>query len=456
MRWQKNKWTERRVLLVFPRDPGTIVANDPVFPFPFLGLTQVAANFPPSYHVRIVDESIKSLRGKEDADLVLITTLTSTIKRAYKLADAFRKRGVPVILGGPHATVLPDEAGKHADSVVIGEADTILPTLLADFERGKLAPRYLCESTPDLDAIPRPAVDLLGWRHRLFLSAIQTSRGCPNNCDFCSVPATFGRRLRLKSLQTIEEELRTYSRFGFRYLFVVDDNFTANKERAMAILELFRHYGFKWMGFSTLSVVEDTEFLKVLHDSDCVSLFIGFESLHRQDIYRKNKKYADPDAVSAAIKEIHDSGIGIQGSFIFGFDHDTPEVFQEVVHFIQQNHIEIPNVNILTPFPGTELYSNIAGENRILHHDWSRYDMNHVVFEPRGMTADQLQQGFAWALKYLAAPTSILKRLSMKRKHYGYFLMANFALHRSHTKLAGQLWNRSVQHAFEEEGLCPC
>ena len=456
MRWQNNKWTERRVLLVFPRNPGGLVANDPVFPFPFLGLTQIAAAFPPAYTVRIVDESVRPLKGSEEADLVLITTLTATVQRAYALAKAFRKRGIPVVLGGPHATVAPEEAAEHADAVVVGEADTIIPTMLADFERGRLAPRYDCQTTPDLDTIPRPAVELLGWRHRLFLSAIQTSRGCPNNCDFCSVPATFGRKLRLKSLATIEEELLAYSRFGFRYLFVVDDNFTANRERALAILDLFRHYGFKWMGFSTLSVVEDPEFLQALRDSDCVSLFIGFESLHQQEIYRKNRKYADPAAVSQAVREIHRAGIGIQGSFIFGFDHDTPEVFGEVVDFIQANQIEIPNVNILTPFPGTELYRAISSENRILHHDWSRYDMNHVVFEPKNMSVEQLQQGFAWALKYLAAPTSIFKRLAISRRQYGYFLMANFALHRSHTKLAKTLWNRSQQAAFEEKGLCPC
>ncbi len=456
MQWQKNKWTERRVLLIFPREPGTIVSNDPVFPFPMLGLTQIAASFPETYTVKIVDEAASSLRGTEEADLVLITALTATVTRAYKLADAFLKRGIPVVLGGVHASVMPDEAAQHATSVVIGEADTIIPQLLADFEKGRLAAHYHCKKTPDLDSIPKPAVELLSWRHRLFLSAIQTSRGCPNNCDFCSVPATFGRRLRLKSLETIEDELVAYSRFGFRYLFVVDDNFTANKDRALAILDLFRHYRFKWMGFSTLSIAEDDDFLEQLRHSDCVSLFIGFESLHEQDIYRKNNKYSDPGTVSEAIQKIHAANIGIQGSFIFGFDQDTPEVFQEVVDFVQQNKIEVPNVNILTPFPGTELYANMEQQGRILHRKWPLYDMNHVVYEPKGMTAEQLQQGFVWALKYLAAPTTILKRLSIKNSHYGYFLMANFALHRSHTKLARQLWNLTAQHAFEKQGLCPC
>jgi len=328
MQWQKNKWTERRAILVFPREPGTRVSNDAVFPFPLLGLTQIAASFPESYQIRIVDESVSPLTGREDVSVVCITTLTATVNRAYHLADLFRKRGIPVILGGAHATMLPDEAAAHATSVVIGEADTLMPQILADLEKGKLAPRYQCETTPDLDAIGKPAVELLSWRHRLFLSAIQTSRGCPHNCDFCSVPATFGRKLRLKSLATIEEELLAYSRFGFRYLFVVDDNFTANKERALAILDLFRHYRFKWMGFSNLSIAEDESFLESLRQSACVSLFIGFESLHQQDLFRKNKKYSDPGKVSEAIHKIHKAGIGIQGSFIFGFDQDGPEVFQ--------------------------------------------------------------------------------------------------------------------------------
>jgi radical SAM superfamily enzyme YgiQ (UPF0313 family) len=445
-----------KVLLVFPREPGTCVSNDSVLPFPLLGLTQLAAAFPAHYELKLVDESVRPLDTRETADLVCITTMTATVNRAYALADGFLARGIPVLLGGAHATVLPDEAAGHATSVLVGEAESVMPQLIADFERGALAPRYQASSHAELTDIPQPRVDLLSWRHRFFLSSLQTSRGCPNSCNFCSVPAIFGHRLRLKTIDTIKAELQTASRHGTRYLFVVDDNFTANRKRAREIMELFAFYKMRWMGFSTLAMAEDGEFLEALRRSNCVSLFVGFESLHQRDNFVKNKKYADPAAVSHAVKVIHEAGIGIQGSFIFGFDHDTPEVFAEVASFIQANEIEVPNVNILTPFPGTRLYDQIAAEGRILHHDWDKYDMNNVVYQPRGMTVEELRQGYAWTLKYLSSPTVILRRLSWRRPYYPYFLMANFSLHRALTRLAKNVWDPRVQQALEARGACRC
>ncbi len=445
-----------KVLLVFPREPGTCVSNDSVLPFPLLGLTQLAATFPVDYELKLIDESVRPLRGIEKADLVCITTMTATVNRAYELADRFLEHSIPVILGGAHATVMPDEAANHATSVVIGEAEKVMPDLIRDFEKGELAPRYQAGSYAELADIPQPRVDLLNWRHRFFLSSLQTSRGCPNSCNFCSVPSIFGHRLRLKNIETIKSELEVASKHGSKYLFVVDDNFTANRKRAREIMDLFAFYKMRWMGFSTLAMAEDGDFLEALRRSNCVSLFIGFESLHQRDNFVKNKKYADPAAVSHAVKVIHEAGIGIQGSFIFGFDHDTPDVFGEVASFIQANEIEVPNVNILTPFPGTELYEQIDGEGRILHHDWNKYDMNHVVYEPRSMSVEELQQGFAWTLKYLSSPTVIPRRLSWRRPYYPYFLMANFSLHRSLTKLSKNLWNAKVHSDMVHMGACRC
>lgn len=445
-----------KVLLVFPREPGTCVSNDSVLPFPLLGLTQLAATFPDHYELKLIDETVRPLRGLEQADLVCITTMTATVNRAYALADRFLENSIPVILGGAHATVMPDEAGAHATSVVIGEAENVMAALIRDFENGELAPRYQADSYAGLIDISLPRVDLLNWRHRFFLSSLQTSRGCPNSCDFCSVPTIFGHRLRLKSIDTIKMELEMAGKHGSKYLFVVDDNFTANRHRAREIMDLFSFYKMRWMGFSTLAMAEDGDFLDDLRRSNCVSLFIGFESLHQRDNFVKNKKYTDPAAVSHAVKVIHEAGIGIQGSFIFGFDHDTPEVFGEVASFIQDNEIEVPNVNILTPFPGTDLYKQIDGEGRILHHDWDKYDMNHVVYQPRSMTVEELQQGYAWTLKYLSSPTVIPRRLSWRRPYYPYFLMANFSLHRALTKLAKNNWNSLVQKNMEARGVFPC
>jgi len=452
----RKKNNGKHALLIYPRTPGTVTSNDVTFPFPFLGLTQVAAAFPEHYTVRIIDERIRRVRGTEPADIVFISALTSSALRAYALADMFRKRGIPVVLGGVHATVLPDEAARHATTVVIGEAEDILGGLLADFDSGALAKRYQSPAPPDLDTIPAPRLRLLSWRHRLYLAAIQTSRGCPHRCDFCSVPVISGSRLRQKSLATVERELQELSRLRTRNLFVVDDNFTATKERTLAIVELFRYYGYRWTGFSTLPASEDEDFLRALHDGGCTSLFVGFESLYGQAGVSKNRRYETPDQIRAAVNRIHRHGIGIQGSFIFGFDGHTEEIFQETAAFIQEAGIYLPTISLLTPLPGTAFFDVFDRESRLLHKNWNEYDMNHVVIEPRQMRAEILQQGYAWALKYLASPTSIIARL---RRGVGFrkdFLIANFALHNGQTRLAHSLWNKNAQRRLREKGLCPC
>ncbi len=451
-----QKGNAKRVLLIFPRESGIATSNDALFPFPFLGLTQVAATLPHHYDVTIVDERVSRVRGKEKADLVFITTLTSTAYRAYALADMFKGRGIPVVMGGVHVTALPEEAREHATTVVIGEAEGVMEQLLSDFEDSRLAPEYGSSCFTDLKDIPTPSIHLLNWRHRVFLSPIQTSRGCPHSCDFCMVPAISGRKLRLASLSAVEQALKSLTFFRSRKLFVVDDNFIVDKDRALAIMDLFRYYGFRWMGFSNLWISEDSDLLEALRKSGCLSLFIGFESLHGQGRLLKNRAYGNPASISEAVDRIHSYNIGIQGSFIFGFDEDSPDVFQETVSFIQDTGIELPSINILTPFPGTMLFDSLEKENRIIHKNWALYDMNHTVFQPLNMSLEELQQGYAWALKYLASPSSILSRL---RKRFGsapYFLVANFSLHRHQTRLAHSLWNSEVQTSFLKRGLCPC
>lgn len=441
--------------MIYPRRNGACTANDAVFPFPFLGLPQIAALIPPRYRITIADEQISPVTGREEADLVFITCLTHTAYRGYALGDAFRKRGIPVVMGGIHVSVMPDEAGPHADSVVIGEAEPLVPRIITDFEKGELAAVYQGKQVANLDDIPIPETALLTRRHHFYLSAIQTSRGCPHDCDFCAVPGISGRTLRVKSLATVEKELLALQRLKSRTLFIVDDNFLIQKERCLAVMALIQKYGFRWMGFSNLSVSEDDAFLAALKDSGCMSLFIGFESLRANAGMNKNRLYAGSDAMGRAVSRIHARGIGIQGSFIFGFDSDTMDVFKETVSFIQENGIELPNLCIYTPFPGTPLYTAMKKDNRLLHQDWSKYDMNHAVFHPRHMTPQELQQGYAWALKYVSSPSSIISRLKQRGGPYMHFLVANFSLHFSQTRLARSMWNPSVQQAFQKRLSCP-
>lgn len=455
MNWLKNK-NKKRVLLISPYPKGAVTSNDAVFPFPILSLPLIAAEIPSRYDIRIVDERISRAHGNESADIVFITSLTSTVGRAYELADRFLRRDIPVVLGGVHVSIITDEASHHATSVVVGEGEGLIEKILSDFENGQLKSVYKNPSLVALDGIPSPELQLLNWRHRFFMSPLQTGRGCTYNCDFCLVPRLSERKLRLKSLETVERELTHLSRFKPRRLFVADDNFLAKKERATSIMKLFKKYGYKWMGFANLSISEDDLFLKALRDSGCISLFIGFESLNTEDGLLKNRLYRNVESIQHAVSRIHKYGIGIQGSFIFGFDTDTVHVFQDTVAFIQETGIELPHISILTPFPGTPLYEAMENEDRILHNEWSKYDMSHVVFQPKTMTIEELQQGYSWALKYLASPTSIFSRLRHGPGFSMHFLISNFSLHRSQTRLAHSLWNPVVQKSFQERNLCPC
>jgi radical SAM superfamily enzyme YgiQ (UPF0313 family) len=419
----------KKVLLIFPREKGIKFSNDTRYPFPILGLTLLASLFPKTYDVKIINEAIEKVDFNADVDLVGITGLTCVIKRAYAIADRFREKGVKVILGGVHPSLLPEEAKEHADSVFIGEAEGVFEKVLQDFEAGGLQPFYKNREWSDLKGMPLPRRDLLSKRYRPFFKAIETTRGCPNRCEFCSVPIINGKRYRIRPLEEIDRELSAIVKKKGEYLFLADDNVTAKEDYARGLFEIFKHYGVKWMAFTTIKIATNEELLKKAQESGCISLFIGFESLLQENLDNVSKRFVNAKELSNWIKTIQRHRIGIHGSFIFGFDGDTPNVFKETVEFVQKNNIELPTFSILTPFPGTPLQKRLEEEGRIFDRDWSHYDMSHVVFKPKQMTVQELQEGYLWAQKYICAPRSILKRLlSGSRHHFFYFLMSNFVL----------------------------
>ena len=419
----------KKALLIFPRDKGIKFSNDALYPFPILGLTLLASLFPQTYEVKIVNEAIEKVDFNADVDLVGITGLTCVIERAYTIADRFRERGVKVILGGVHPSHLPEEAKEHADSVFVGEAERMFGKVLQDFEAGELKPFYKNREWSDLNGMPLPRRDLLSKHYRPFFKAIETTRGCPNRCEFCSVPIINGKRYRLRPLEEVDRELSMIIKKKGEYLFLADDNVTAKEDYALGLFDIFKHHGVKWMGFTTIKIATNEELLKKAQESGCISLFIGFESLLQENLDGVSKRFVEAKELSNWIKAIQDHRIGIQGSFIFGFDGDTPDVFRETVEFVQKSNIELPTFSILTPFPGTPLQKRLEEEGRIFDRDWSHYDMSHVVFKPRKMTVRELQEGYLWAQKYTCAPRSILKRLLRgPRHHFFYFLMSNFVL----------------------------
>jgi radical SAM superfamily enzyme YgiQ (UPF0313 family) len=425
----KNIPQSKRVLLIFPREKGVKYSNDTLYPFPMLGLTILASLFPKNYEVKIVNEVIEKIDFESEVDLVGITALTCVSQRAYAVADQFRERGVKVILGGVHPSLLPEEAKEHGDSVFIGEAEGRLGNVLKDFEAGTLQPFYRNHEWHDLKGMPLPRRDLLGKRYSPVFKAIETTRGCPNRCDFCSVPTINGKRYRPRPLDEIDQELSSIIKKGGEYLFVADDNVAAREDYALGLFDIFKHHGVKWMGFATVQIAKNENLLKKARESGCISLFIGFESLIQENLDDVSKQFVNTEELPNLVRIIQGHQIGIHGSFIFGFDGDDRQVFRKTVEFVQTNNVELPTFSILTPFPGTPLLKRMEQEGRIIDYDWSHYDMSHVVFKPKKMTVQELQEGYLWAQKYTCAPRSILKRLLWgPRHHLLYFLMSNFVL----------------------------
>jgi radical SAM superfamily enzyme YgiQ (UPF0313 family) len=437
----------RKVLLIFPREKGIKFSNDTLYPFPILGLTLLAALFPKTYEVKIINEVIEEIDFNADVDLVGITGLTCVIKRAYAIADRFRERGVKVILGGVHPSLLPDEAKEHADSVFIGEAEGMLDKLIRDFEAGDLKPFYKNREWANLRGRPLPRRDLLNKRYRPFFKVIETTRGCPNRCEFCSVPIINGKRYRIRPLEEIDQELSTIIHKKGEYLFLSDDNVTAEEDYAFGLFEIFKRHGVKWMGFTTIKIAMNEKLLEKARESGCVSLFIGFESLLQENLDNVSKRFVNAKELLNLVKTIQNHQIGIQGAFIFGFDGDDPTIFKKTVEFVQKNNIELPTFSVLTPFPGTPLFGRLEKEERIFDRNWSHYDMSHVVFKPKKMTVRELQEGYLWAQKYICAPRSILKRLLWGPKHHFFhFLMSNFVLRGAQMQVINRIKDKELPY----------
>ncbi|MFQ5905233.1 MAG: B12-binding domain-containing radical SAM protein [bacterium] len=404
------------VHLVSPRSPvaGT-TRREKAIQFSRLGLATVAALFPTDAKVRIINDNIDPIDFNEKVDLVGVTAMTSTAPRAYEIADKFRERGVSVILGGIHPTALPQEAILHADAVVIGEAEGAMHNLIRDFRVGRLKRFYLSSVRPSLAGLPLPRKDLFnGSKFYKEWDVVQTTRGCPFNCDFCSVSDFFGRTYRTRPIPDVIEEVRQLN--NRTTIFFVDDNIIGRPAYARELFKALIPLKIRWFGQSSIMIARDRGLLRLAARSGCFGLFIGFESLSCTSLAQVGKTTNHVKDYSSAIKMIHDSGIGVVGAFIFGFDSDTEGVFEETVSFIDRNHIELASFSILTPLPGTRLYRMMEEQGRIIERDWARYTCGEVVFRPKSLSVGQLQNGYYWARKQISSYGSIFRRTLHLRK----------------------------------------
>ena len=435
----------KRLLLIAPNVKNSLMAGGMMFRLPNLGLLRVAALTPPEWDVTIVDEKIEPLDLNQPADLVGITTMTTTVKRGYEIADHFRRRGIKVIMGGMHVSVLPQEALQHCDTVVVGEAEILWPALLKDHAQNTLKPIYRHEGEwPPLVGLPSNNWELFRSKKYLPIHFMETTRGCPIDCEFCAVTTAFGGKFRNRPQDEVLAELKTLRPFtGLLTLknlvFFVDDNIVSNRAYAREFFSRIADLNLNWFGQASVNIAKDPEILKLAEKSGCTGLFMGFETLSTDAIKSIGKGVNKPSEYLDVVKKIHDHGIGIDGSFVFGFDTDDAGVFDRTVEFVIKAKLEVVYFSILTPYPGTRLHQRLTEEGRLLTEDWNLYDANHVVYQPKTFTPDQLLEGYYGALKEVYTVPSIMKRLWGTTSWKNFFYPMNFAFRGGVNRLASSL-----------------
>ncbi len=381
---------------------------------PHLGLAMVAAVTPPEVEVSLTDENVTGIDFQKEIDLVGITALTVTAPRAYKIADNFRARGVKVILGGAHPSVLPEEASQHADAVVIGEAEGIWPNLINDFKVNELQRVYRQRERPSLVNLPIPRRDLFAKGAYYVANTLSTTRGCPYSCSFCSVTSFFGHTYRCRPVEEVLKEIETLNQrklIGF-----VDDNIVGNPKFAKELFRALLPYKIKWVSQASVNVARDDELLKLAAASGCMALLIGFETLSPANLAAVGKKVNIVDEYEMVIKKIHSHGIAIHGFFILGLDEDDEEAFKRTLHFAQKMRLESAQFAWPIPYPGTALYESLDKTGRIVTKDWSQYESN-VVFEPKLMSRAMLQQRRDWVWREFYSLPSTWRRVGMAHRN---------------------------------------
>ena len=355
----------------------------------------------------LIDEGIADIPLDLDADIVGISAITGTAPRSYSLADHFRDRGIPVVLGGVHPTLVPDEAAGHADSIVVGYAELTWPQLLRDFLNRGMQERYDQGPGLSLSNLPFPRRDLLPSRHYVITNTIEATRGCIHSCNFCVVPSAWGRPLQ----RPVGEVVADIKQMGARRLIFLDLNLIADVEYAKELFTALTALKLKWGGLTTTMIAWDDELLDMAARSGCRALLLGFESLSEGSLRESRKSFNARRDYHYVVRQLHERGISIMGCFVFGFDHDDRDVFEQTVDFVLDANIDLPRYSILTPFPGTPLFRRLAREDRILTRDWSLYDGQHVVYEPMQMSPEGLLSNTEWAWKRTYEYRSIAKRL---------------------------------------------
>lgn len=396
-----------KVLFVQPADrAGSVRLGGKVY-MSQLTLPTLAALVGPEHEVRLVDENVDPI-DYDWPDVAGITAMTQTAPRAYRVAAEFRRRGKKVVLGGVHPSLLPEEALEHADAVVSGEAEGLIDTVLDDVAAGRSRGVYRLEKWPSLAGLPMPRHDLVNASAYNDIPRVETSRGCPFHCSFCSTTAMFGHLMRYRPVEEVVAEIRA---IGARFVFFTDNNIVGNPKYARALFEALTPLRIAWLSQGSLNLAHDPDLLALAARSGCIGMLVGFESLGDATIAALGKKVNHVEQYESDVAALHRHGIGLIGCFVFGFDEDDASTIERTVAFVERVNIDVPQLTVLTPYPGTVLRTQLEQAGRILHSRWEEYDIGHVVFQPARMSVEELQAAYRSACARLYAWPRMVKRV---------------------------------------------
>lgn len=363
--------------------------------------------------VRIYDETAEAIPLDLEADIIGITCITGTAARCYRYADYFRKRGIKVILGGVHPSLMPDEARKHADSVIVGLGEDNFPQALLDFKNGCLKEIYYQDKCTDIGGRPLPRKDLLRKDKYITLNTVEAIRGCNHSCTFCAYPQAFGKKVYKRPIEDILAEIKSFK--GKEVVFP-DVNLIADVKFAKELFTAMIPLKKWWFGLTTTAIGDNEELLDVFEKSGCKGLLIGFESVNQETQKNINKGVNRVNEYKTLMEKLHKRGIMVMGCFSFGSDEDKKDVFKRTVDLCIEAKIDLPRFSVITPFPATQFYNELESEGRIIDRDWAMYDVEHCVYKPKHMTKEELEEGIAWAWKEAYSVKNIFKRLDLTKR----------------------------------------
>lgn len=380
---------------------------------PPLNLAILAGLTPSDVEVQIVDECVDPVDFHTDADLIGVTAMTNMAPTAYYIADQFRARGKTVVLGGVHVTVAPQEAVSHCDAVVVGEAEYLWPRVIEDYRKGNLQKLYRADRLFDMKGAARPRRDLLKLNRYIFPQTVETARGCPFDCDFCSVSRTAGRSYRFRPLEDVLEELHSFAEN--RSVLFIDDIINGNRRHAQELFQAIAPLKLRWGAQATMLLAQDEELLELARESGCTMLFIGFETFSNAGLKKLGKPSNWHERFFQVVERLHAKNIGIWGAFVLGLDADTRDSLKETVRVVKEAKLEFAQFCCLTPLPGTALYRQYVAEGRLRQEDWSQFSFGNVTFTPKNMTEQELKESFAYAWREFYNWRSTRQRLSWRK-----------------------------------------